>query len=123
MTTNAVTADSALGSPRPTPSVSLRQHGRAVALASLGHAVRALELTLVPEGGPVRVVGARVTRRTRGFLVDYHQAGPTAPVKGLVVSLTGDTILPGRGTVARLRVAGGATRGGQLRLKEVRVAE
>jgi hypothetical protein len=83
--------------------------------------VRALELTLSPEGGPVEVVGARATRRTRGFTVAYHQESPTSPVKVVLVSLEGRAIAAGRGPVVRLAVKRGA-RHARLRLSEGLVA-
>lgn len=54
--------------------------------------------------------------------MDHRQANPTAPVKMLLVSLTGEAIPLGLGTIARLTFEGGAHRR-RLRLTEVRVAE
>jgi hypothetical protein len=104
------------------PSVSLRQNGRAVILANRRTPVRGLELTLEPAGGPVEVVGVRATRRARGFVVGYHQADFEAPVKIVVLSLAGEALQPGRGTIATLKLRG-ARRHGRLRLTGVRVAQ
>jgi hypothetical protein len=101
--------------------VTAAQRGRSLGIKN-AMPVRALELTLVPEGGPVTVVGAEATRRTRGFEVAYHQAEPNGPVKVVLVSFADESIRPGRGAVVRLRTARGAG-SGQLRLATVTVVE
>jgi hypothetical protein len=108
--------------PRAVPHVLLRQRGQRVVLVNRRTVVRGIELTLTPEGGPVEVVGVRETPRSRGFAVDYHQADPAAPVKILLVSLTGETLGPGRGAVASLDLAPGRHRG-RLRLTDALVVE
>jgi hypothetical protein len=105
-----------------TPRVSLQQGGRAVVLANRRTPVRGIQLTLTPEGGPVEVLGVRGTRRSRGFVVAYHQEDPTAPLNVVVVSLTGEALDPGQGAIALLRTRSGRSRG-HLRITDVIVAQ
>ena len=84
-------------------------------------AVRGLELTLTPKGGPVEIEGVRVAPRAKGFTVQYYQASPTEPAKLLIVSLEGKTLVPGHGTVVKLRTKRGA-RHARLRLTDIRAA-
>ena len=87
-----------------------------------GGPVRGVELTLMPTGGAVEVVGVEPTARTRGFEVAYHQARPGAPVKVAVVSLEGRSIPPGRGTIVRVKTAPGGART-RLRVAEAKIAQ
>ena len=103
-------------------AVRLRHRGRRVRLVNPDAAVRGLELTLEPAGGPVQVLDVRTRRRARGFAAEVHQAHPTGPAKVVLVSLSGEVIRPGRGTVLALKLRRPAGRG-RLRLTEVRVAD
>jgi hypothetical protein len=64
----------------------------------------------------------RPTRRDSKFEVAFHQADPLSPVKVVVVSLAGDAIAPGSGTVLHLRPERGGKRG-HLRLTDVKVVD
>jgi len=98
----------------------LRKRGRVVTLRNLEHGVRGVELTLLPEEGPVEVRDIRTTRRTKGFTVRWHQETPSSPVKVLLVSLDGQTIRKGRGPLLRVvRTAPGKRT--RLRLKAARI--
>jgi hypothetical protein len=103
------------------PAVQLRRRGRLVSLDNADVPVRGLELTLVPEGEPVAVKKVRATRRTRRFTVDYHQVAPGEPIKVILVSLSGESVRPGKGPVMRIKTAGGGRRA-RLRMSEAKVA-
>jgi hypothetical protein len=107
---------------RAATRVETRARGRLVQLDNPKTAVRALELTLVPEGGPFDVRDVRPARRDRKFEVAFHQADPFSPVKVVVVSLDGEAITPGSGPVVRLRPESG-TRRGHLRLTDVKIVD
>jgi hypothetical protein len=83
--------------------------------------VRGVQLTLMPKGGPVRVTGAKATKRTQGFQVVYRQLDPNGPVRVLIVSLTGKKIPKGSGRIAKLALGRGRPRG-KLHLVDTRVA-
>jgi hypothetical protein len=111
--------------PRPerTPrSATVRQRGQTIVLDNRDVGIRGLELTLVPEGGPVALREVRGTRRARGFEVLSSRSDPSGPVKVVVVALDGATLPRGRGAVVRLktrRLRGG----GKLRLTGARIVE
>jgi len=101
-------------------SAVVRQRGRSIVLDNRDVGVRALELTLVPEGGPVELREVRGTRRAHGFEVLSSRSDPSGPVKVILVALDGATLPPGRGTVVRLKTRN--LRGaGKLRLTDARI--
>jgi subtilisin family serine protease len=126
----AVTAEAADGPPAPDASqasgdsnamgkVTVSQRRRSIQLQNTGLPVRGLELTFTPEGGPVEMLGVRVTSRSRQLRADFYQTSPDEPVKVVLVSLDGRAIAPGRGSVARLQMRAA---GGRLKLTEAKVA-
>jgi hypothetical protein len=99
---------------------TVRQRGRSLVLDSPGDAIRALELTLVPEGGPAQLRAVRPTRRLRNLEVAIYQSDPNAPAKVLMFALDGGTIDSGRGAIARL-VTERTRGGGRLRLVDAKI--
>ncbi len=99
--------------------VAVRQ--RASVVLSSKDAVRGVELTFTPKGGPVTVTGAKTTKRTQGFNVAFRQSDANAPVRVLVVSVTGKKIPKGAGRIVKLTLAKGKHQG-RLKLMGMKVA-
>ena len=96
-------------------------HHAAAMLASTQAAVRGVQLTFVPRGGPVHVLGVATTRRTDGFTALFRQTDPNGPVRVVVFALDGKTIPAGKGKIVKLLID--KTQGhGRLRLVASKVA-
>ena len=105
-----------------TSAARVRQRGHTLLLDDRAGAVRGVELTFTPEGGPVAFAEVRATRRTRDFEIAAHQNDPSAPVKVVIYAVDGRTIPAGRGALARFTT--NHLRGaGKLRLTDVKIVE
>jgi hypothetical protein len=96
-------------------------HHTAAVLASNQAGVRGVQLTFVPRGGPVHVLGVATTRRTDGFTALFRQTDPNGPIRVIVFSLDGKTIPAGKGRIVKLLIDKTQSHG-RLRLVASKVA-